>query len=321
LIPIRDSNPSSSKPVVNYFLIAVNILVFLIEISSPDGMNLFIYKWGLVPSRITNTVTSSYFPLHLKLISFFAFMFLHGGWFHLIGNMWFLYIFGDNIEDRLGPINYLIFYIACGLISGFTHFLFNLNSNIPVVGASGAIAGVMGAYFVLYPRAKILTLIPIIIIPWFIEIPAFIFLGFWFIIQLFHTTGVNATGIAWWAHVSGFAAGAFLLKFFNLLPEPKLSRNIQQAVRRHKTPDIITIRPINLPNSMNIFALITISREEAFSGCIKKINIPWGFYNRLYNVNIPPGVSEGTTLRMKGIGNVDNYGNKGDLMLEIRIVR
>jgi membrane associated rhomboid family serine protease len=147
-------------------------------------------------------------------------MFLHGGWMHLIGNMWMLLIFGDNVEDRLGHWRYLFFYLLLGLISGFIHLLSNPTSTMPTVGASGAIAGIMGGYFLLFPRARVLTLVPIIIFIQFIEIPAFIFLGLWFLMQfLMGTSGLlsgslESSGIAWWAHIGGFIAGLFLIRLF-----------------------------------------------------------------------------------------------------------
>lgn len=318
MIPVRDSNPSLSTPVVNYFLIAVNLCVFFIEINHSAGMDMFIYKYGLVPAKLTNPEISGYFPFYARVFSFISFMFLHGGWLHLIGNMWTLFIFGDNIEDRLGPLKYFIFYLGCGFISGLIHFLFNYSDNTPVVGASGAIAGIMGAYFILFPGARILTIIPIIIIPWFIEIPAFIFLGFWFLIQLLNATGGHAAGIAWWAHVSGFAAGALMLKYFIQLPSGKFSDRMKEAFPRKKTPDIITVKTLRIPDTNDLLGKIEISPFEALSGCTKRINLPWGFYNRLYRVNIPPGIKEKQKIRLSGLGLAGDYNEKGDLYIEIR---
>jgi membrane associated rhomboid family serine protease len=149
----------------------------------------------------------------------FTCMFLHGGWLHIIGNMWYLWIFGDNVEDRVGHAKFFIFYILCGFLSGLTHALMNQNSGVPTVGASGAIAGVMGAYIILYPRAKIWTLIPIFFFVQFYEIPAFIFRGFWVLMQLLigafsGNMGPLSGGVAWWAHIGGFAAGAILIFVF-----------------------------------------------------------------------------------------------------------
>jgi len=148
---------------------------------------------------------------------FFTSMFLHAGWLHLVGNMWFLWIFADNVEDILGHFNFLIFYIACGLAASFAHFIVNLNSAVPAVGASGAIAGVLGAYIVMFPRARVLTLVPIFIFLEVVEIPAFVFLGIWFIYQFFlgmMSVGSYGAGVAFWAHIGGFIAGVLLLNIF-----------------------------------------------------------------------------------------------------------
>lgn len=319
MIPVRDSNPSFNTPVANYLLIAINLFVFLLEISSPSGKAEFIYQWGLVPAKYTNPTIGYYYSDHVKIFNFLSFMFLHGGWLHLIGNMWSLYIFGDNIEDKLGTPKYVVFYILCGFISGFTHFLFNLGDNVPVIGASGAIAGVMGAYFVLFPGAKILTVIPIIIIPWFIEIPAFIFLGIWFLIQLYNAAGASAGGIAWWAHVSGFAAGALMLGLFTKLPSVGLSKRIKDAFPKKKTPGVIHIETSEEKDSLNLLGEIEISSFEALAGCTKRVNLPWGFYSRLYKVNVPSGISDGKKLRLKGLGLAGSNGEKGDLLILIKI--
>ncbi|MDY0132583.1 MAG: rhomboid family intramembrane serine protease [Desulforegulaceae bacterium] len=318
MIPIRDSHPSETTPVVNYSLIGLNVFIFFIEISHPGGMDRFIYQYGLVPARYTNPAISQYFNFFEQIFSFLSFMFLHGGWLHLIGNMWSLFIFGDNVEDKLGPFKYLLFYLLCGFISGFTHFMFNINDNIPVVGASGAIAGIMGAYFILFPGARILTVIPIIIIPWFIEIPAFIFLGLWFIIQVINAAGTSS-GIAWWAHISGFAAGAFLVGYFCKLPSSKFSDRIKGSLQRKKSPEINTIKTLRIPDSNDAMGMIEISALEALSGCKKRANIPWGFYNRLYKITIPPNTRDRQKLRLRGLGFTDSFGNKGDLFIEVRI--
>jgi membrane associated rhomboid family serine protease len=146
-------------------------------------------------------------------------MFLHGGWLHLITNLWSLWIFGDNVEDRLGPLRYLALYVGCGLVAGLLHLATNPHSGVPTIGASGAIAGVMGAYFVLFPRAQIVTLVPVIIYPLFLRVPAVVYLGLWFAMQLLSgattVAGTTTAGVAWWAHVGGFAAGVVLLLVFS----------------------------------------------------------------------------------------------------------
>ncbi len=175
MFPIRDTVPSKNYPIVTHALIAVNIICFLIQISQGRDFDHFAYIYGLVPARYTVPQIAEYFTFGQQAFAFFSFMFLHGGFMHILGNMWFLYIFGDNVEDRLGHFRYFLFYILCGLLSGLSHFFLNLHSNLPTIGASGAIAGVMGAYFILHPTSKILTLVPILIIPFFFEIPAFFF--------------------------------------------------------------------------------------------------------------------------------------------------
>src|SRR5215471_18016187 len=181
MIPIRDDTPRYSTPFVNYFLIGLNILVFLFELSLDVRTRAaFLAQFGVVPAWITGAVP---YYLHAQkgfsLLPIVSSMFLHASWLHLIANMWVLWIFGDNIEDYLGHFKYLLFYLASGLGAGLLHILFNPNSGVPSVGASGAIAGVMGAYFVLYPRARVLTIVPLIIFT-FWWLPAWIVLGYWF---------------------------------------------------------------------------------------------------------------------------------------------
>jgi membrane associated rhomboid family serine protease len=165
MIPIRDTNRSKNHPVVNNTLIGINVFLFIIQSLQGPRIDQFIFTYGLVPARYTVPELASYFTPFQQAVAFVSFMFLHGGFWHLLGNMWSLYIFGDNVEDRLGPLRYLVFYLLCGWLSGLTHFVFNMDSRIPTIGASGAIAGVMGAYLILYPSSKILTLIPIFFIP------------------------------------------------------------------------------------------------------------------------------------------------------------
>lgn len=209
MIPLRDSVPSHSTATVTGSLIAVNVLVFLYQVwLDPVSTNEFIFRYGVVPDR-------------LNPITLFTSMFLHGGWLHLIGNMWFLWIYGDNVEDVLGHGKFLMFYLACGLAAALMHVFFNSFSRIPTVGASGAIAGVMGAYLLKFPHARIVTLVFIFVFITTIEIPAALILVYWLVIQLFSGIGsigyADATqgGVAWWAHIGGFVAGMILIK---LLP-------------------------------------------------------------------------------------------------------
>jgi membrane associated rhomboid family serine protease len=200
MIPLRDVIPSRTFPVVNIALIVLNGVVFLGELSIPDAnLQAFLRNYGIVPGD---------FWLPTVLTS----MFLHGGWLHLVGNMLYLWIFGDNVEDRLGHFRYLVFYLFCGSVAAAAHIYMNPGSMVPTIGASGAIAGVMGAYFVLYPQSRILALVPLIIFFRVMEVPAIVFLGIWFVIQFLSgasTTGVESSGgVAFWAHVAGFLAGA-----------------------------------------------------------------------------------------------------------------
>jgi hypothetical protein len=228
-------------------------------------------------------------------------MFLHGGFMHLIGNMWSLYIFGDNVEDRLGSARYIAFYLLCGLASGLTHLLLNAHSNIPTIGASGAIAGVMGAYFVLYPRSRILTLIPIIFIPWFVEIPAFFFLGIWFVLQFLNAAGSSgqAGGIAWWAHIGGFVFGILFLKLLDRIPSTGVTDRLRHATERKRSHRFQVVKTGRGEEEANLYGSLTITQYEAMVGARKLITVPWGLQKRLYNVIVPQGIADGQVLRLK----------------------
>lgn len=321
MIPIRDTIRSKSLPVVNLSLIGINVVIFLLQSSLGGDLDRFFYYYGLVPARYFDPHLKSYFSTGNQLFAFLSFMFLHGGILHLLGNMWSLYIFGDNIEDRLGPARYLFFYLACGLASGLSHMLLSPHSNIPTIGASGAIAGVMGAYFLLYPTAKVLTLIPIIFIPWFVEIPAFFFLGFWFLIQFINAAGSDsqAAGIAWWAHIGGFVFGMASIKLFKLLPSTGVSSRMQTLTAKKRTHRLQVIHPSPSGNDHHLYGVVTVTPYEAMIGTRKLVNIPWGFQKRLFNVLVPPNVSEGTVLRLKGLGKIIPDGQRGDLLLKVRI--
>jgi membrane associated rhomboid family serine protease len=321
MIPIRDTVPSKNYPVVNNTIIGINVVVYLVQISLVPDLNRFIYIYGLVPARYSIPQITSYFTTSQQLFSLLSFMFLHGGFWHLLGNMWSLYIFGDNIEDRLGPLRYFVFYLLCGITSGFSHLIFNLNSNIPTIGASGAIAGVMGAYLILHPNAKILTLIPIIFIPWFVEIPAFFFLGLWFVIQFVSAAGSHGGigGIAWWAHIGGFIFGIIFLKILLALPETGVSDRMRKLTAKRKTHRLQVIRPVGPGKDPHLYGMITITSFEALTGTLKLVNIPWGFQKRLVRVAVPAGVQEGSKLRLKGLGKITPDGQRGDLYLKVAI--
>jgi membrane associated rhomboid family serine protease len=321
MIPLRDTARAGSYPVVNNTLIGINVVVFLFQLSQKADGDLFIYIFGLVPARYSNPQISAYFSTFYQLLSFLSFMFLHGGFWHLIGNMWSLYIFGDNVEDRLGHLRYLAFYLICGFASGISHLLLNLNSNIPTIGASGAIAGVMGAYFILYPRSKILTLIPIFFIPYFLEIPAYFFLGFWFIFQFISAAGSHGqvTGVAWWAHIGGFIFGILFLKVLLALPAVEPPEAVRRATERRKTPRLHIIRPIGPGPDPHLYGTITVTAREAATGTYKLVNIPWGFNKRLFRVAVPAGIPDGHKLRLRGLGKQYTTGERGDLYLKVRI--
>lgn len=216
MIPLKDNIPSSRRPYVGYALIGANVLVFFMELASGPRLPEVIHLLGFVPERFLNLLWQG--SLTLAVIPMFTSMFMHAGWLHLIGNMWTLFIFGDNVEDVMGRGLFLAFYLTCGIASLIPHVLFGGGSATPLVGASGAIAGVMGAYFSLYPAARVLTLVPIFFFFTVIELPAYVFLGFWFVLQFFQgafsilgATG-GGGGVAWWAHVGGFLAGAGLIR-------------------------------------------------------------------------------------------------------------
>ncbi|MCS7228907.1 MAG: rhomboid family intramembrane serine protease [Candidatus Kryptonium sp.] len=218
MIPLKDTIPSRSYPIVTLTLITVNVLVFLFELSLGESLSEFFDIFGVVPATYFE-LRESGAPFLLIYYPFFTSMFLHGGWMHLIGNMIYLWVFGDNVEDRMGHFRYLLFYVLCGVAAGLAHVYTNPHSEIPAVGASGAISGVLGAYFVLFPHSRVITLIPIFFFFDLVEISAFVFLGLWFLIQFFSgvaslgaATYATSGGVAWWAHIGGFVAG-FLLSF------------------------------------------------------------------------------------------------------------
>jgi membrane associated rhomboid family serine protease len=321
MLPIRDTIRTRNVPVVNLFLIGINVLVFFYQSTMVADPDRFIYLYGLVPARYSLDSLSAYFTAGQQLFSFFSFMFLHGGFLHLLGNMWFLYIFGDNIEDTLGPLRYLGFYLLCGLASGLSHLILNVHSNIPTVGASGAIAGVMGAYFLLYPKARILTLIPILIIPYFIEIPAFFFIGIWFLLQFINAAGASGHGggIAWWAHIGGFIFGMLFLRMAMAFPRTGITDRMQPITAKKRTHRLQVIQPVSKPDDIHLHGTITISGLEARRGTQKLINIPWGFQKRMFRVTVPPGIRDGSTLRLRNMGKLIPGNGRGDLYLRVNL--
>jgi membrane associated rhomboid family serine protease len=221
MIPLKDTLLHLGFPVVTWAIILLNGIIFLFEISIPrDMLQQLFYLFGLVPARYSYPSWAVVHGLPFdEYLSFVTAMFLHAGWLHIIGNMWFLYVFGSTVEDRLGHVRFLIFYLLAGAGASLIYYLIDIHSQIPEFGASGAIAGVMGAYIVLFPRARIFTMILIFIFPFFVELSAFFYIGYWFLIQLFAGTISFAAqptqgGVAWWAHVGGFVAGIALLPLF-----------------------------------------------------------------------------------------------------------
>jgi membrane associated rhomboid family serine protease len=213
MIPLKDDIPSRTFPIVNYLLIVINLFVFGFELSLGNNLDPFIYTHAVIPVQFVSVGLTADQVARLT-----ATMFFHGGWLHVLGNMLYLWIFGDNVEDRMGHFKYLIFYLIVGYFASFAHIFSFPQSDVPLIGASGAIAGVLGAYLILYPRAKVLTLIFLFIFIQVVPIPAVAFLGFWFLLQLLSGTASiadqGAQSVAFWAHVGGFVAGMLLVKLF-----------------------------------------------------------------------------------------------------------
>lgn len=220
MIPVKDTIRSRSFPLVTWAIIIANTLVFFFEMGlTPLQQERFVTAFALTPGRLN--------PLNpLTLLPVFTHMFMHAGWLHFLSNIWILFIFGDNVEDRMGSLRFLVFYLLGGITAGLIQAMVMANSMFPVLGASGAIAAVMGAYFFYYPRARVITLILVFIFPWFVEIPAVVYLGFWFISQFFsglfsiHANTINAGGVAWWAHVGGFLFGLIMARPFCFRKSP-----------------------------------------------------------------------------------------------------
>jgi membrane associated rhomboid family serine protease len=216
MIPLKDDNPTQSTPVITVGLIVLNGLIFIYQLSlSPEGLETFLFRYGAIPARLA--APDLYGPVSAPALPFsltvFTSMFLHGGLFHLLGNMLYLWIFGNNVEDYLGHIKFLGFYLLSGFFAAFIHTLTDLHSQVPMIGASGAIAGVLGAYLVLFPRANVSTLFIFFVFFKIIKVPAVLILGLWFVVQLINAGTVGGS-VAWYAHVGGFLAGVVLIRFF-----------------------------------------------------------------------------------------------------------
>ena len=216
MFPIKDDNPTESRPYVTCALICLNILIFFYQIGLEENIRTsLILEYGFKPSQLFSNANS----MNLKqssLLTIFTSMFLHGGLFHLLGNMLFLWIYGNNVEDSMGHIKFLIFYLLCGLAASLLQAIVSFNSSIPMIGASGAVSGVLSAYFLLYPKARVLTLVVLLIFITFIRIPAGLLIGFWFLSQIINAyfNDPNSPGVAWYAHVGGFLMGLLLIPFF-----------------------------------------------------------------------------------------------------------
>jgi membrane associated rhomboid family serine protease len=219
MIPLRDTIPSRRWPVMNILLILASLLIFFYQIKllqlDPDLYRALIDQYGLIPVRFLKRQALD----TATLLPFLSYIFLHGSWLHVIGNLWALWLFGDNVEDRMGSFRYLAFYLTCGIVAGLVHVWSDPLSKMVTIGGSGAIAGVMGAYFVMYPTARIVTLIPIFFIPFFIRIPAVIYLGVWLLTQVYSMVlsqagAGTASNIAFAAHVGGFVGGMILQPFY-----------------------------------------------------------------------------------------------------------
>lgn len=231
MIPLKDLIKPRRTPFINWMIIGANVLVFLYQLTLPPyALNQVFHLWGVVPARYFRPgwASSVGYP-KMTFLPFITSMFLHGGWLHLISNMWALWIFGDNVEDRLGHIGYLVFYILCGVLAAVLHMVLHLSSPMPTIGASGAIAGVMGAYMMLYPGAQILVMMPILFYPIFFPLPAVLYLIFWFVSQFLSGTLSLLTGagrlggIAFWAHIGGFVAGVYFIRKFVRKPRQEIS--------------------------------------------------------------------------------------------------
>jgi membrane associated rhomboid family serine protease len=224
MFPIDDDNPTRITPFVTYGLIALNVLIFVYELTLPEaGLTNFFYQWAIVPAQFTGAITGNPAPIlpvePPEILTLISSQFLHGGFAHVAGNMLFLWIFGNNVEDQLGHVKFLLFYLACGVLAGLTQWFFSQSSGIPSLGASGAIAGVMGAYIIRFPNVSVKTVIPIGIFPLVTKIPAYFYLGIWFFQQALYSfatlaprtnVGMESGGVAYWAHAGGFVFGALL---------------------------------------------------------------------------------------------------------------
>jgi membrane associated rhomboid family serine protease len=320
MIPLRDTIQSKTYPIIRNAIIGINVLVFLWQLAQGPYLKGIFDLYGMVPVRYSDPGISGRFTLIEQLVPFFSYMFLHGGFLHLLGNMWFLYIFGDNVEDSLGPSRFIAFYILSGIAAVLIHLATNWHSRLPTIGASGAIAGVMGAYFLLFPRSRVLTMVPIFFFPLLFELPAVFFLGYWVLIQLLYASVSHgqAGGVAWWAHIGGFIFGLATIKLFLALPRTGVSQRLAHSLQRRSTPRLQHIRP-QLERELDTHGTIFVTAREALFGARKVITIP--YRRKTVAVTIPPEMRDGARIRLRGMGRRSPDGKLGDLYLTVKIAR
>ena len=318
MIPLRDTIQSKTYPIIRNALIGINVLVFVWQLAQGAYLERIFQVHGIAPVRYSAPGSLGEFTFFQQLVPFLSYMFLHGGFLHLLGNMWFLYIFGDNVEDKLGPSRFLAFYILSGVAAVLIHLVTNWHSPLPTIGASGAIAGVMGAYFLLFPRSKVLTMVPIFFFPYIFELPAVFFLGYWVLIQSFYASVSHgqAGGVAWWAHIGGFVFGLVTVKLFFALPRTGMSRRLARSLQRRSTPRLQHIRP-QVETDLDAHGTIIVTPREALLGTRKFVTIP--YRRRTVAVTIPPEMNDGTRLRLRGMGRTSHRGERGDLYLTVKI--
>ena len=213
MIPIKDDNPTNNKPLIRWLILIVCTIIFFLQITSMENRE-YIFYFGFKPASLFNSEFN--YPSFFPILTIFTSMFMHGGWLHFLSNMLYLWIFADNIEDRIGSYKFIFFYLMCGLIAAMTQYFGDITTSVPMIGASGAIAGILGAYIYLFPKVKITVIIPLIIFFFTIKLPAIIVLGFWFFIQFMNVVIINdeSSGVAWLAHIGGFLAGLFYSVIF-----------------------------------------------------------------------------------------------------------
>ena len=320
MIPLRDTIQSKTYPIIRNAIIGINVLVFLWQLAQGPYLERVLNLYGIVPIRYSNPNLSGDYTFLQQVFPFFSYMFLHGGWFHLLGNMWFLYIFGDNVEDRLGPSRFIAFYILSGIAAVLIHLATNWHSRLPTIGASGAIAGVMGAYFLLFPRSRVLTMVPIFFFPLLFELPAVFFLGYWVLIQLLYASVSHgqAGGVAWWAHIGGFIFGLATIKLFLAMPRTGVSQRLAHSLQRRSTPRLQHIRP-QLERELDTHGTIFVTPREALFGARKVVTIP--YRRKTVAVTIPPEMRDGARIRLRGMGRRSPDGKLGDLYLTVKIAR